>query len=463
MSLAADLRSAGVTLVREPGDTGYDQAVAGFDTGTLVTPDVVVDARSDADVAAAVAVASDQGRVVTVLGAGHGRLQQLEGGLAITVRGLDTVEVDVAARTARIGAGCTWGPVLAAATPHGLAPVCGSAPGVGVAGYMLGGGLGPLASALGFSSDFVRSIDVVTPADGLLAVTTDSHADLFRALRGGKGGFGVVTSLTVDLPALADVIGGGLYFAAADVADVVHAYAQWAPALPESSTTSVALLRLPTSPALPEQIRGKHVVHVRFASLDSAAAAETQLVDLRDVARPLLDTVGVLPYAQLGSIHGDPADQMPVANGAAPLSALAPATVDAILAADDLAADFPLSSVEIRTLGAATRVAPTDGDSVGGRGTAHLLNVYAAPVPRLSDAQRLAAARMVLDAVEPWRAPVNLVNFVGRANGRDAVVGSWTSEQNDRLDAERAHRDPDGLFPFARHASADGSLEGGRS
>lgn len=460
MPLAADLRSAGATLVLEPGDAGYDAAVAGFDTGTVLAPDVVVDARSAADVAATVAVAADQPSLVTVLGAGHGRLHRLDRGLAITVRGLDTVEVDAAARTARIGAGCTWDPVLAAATRYGLAPVCGSAPGVGVTGYLLGGGLGPLASALGFSSDFVRSVDIVTPADGPVTVAADSDPDLFRALRGGKGGFGVVTSVTIDLPALSDLIGGGLFFAASDAADVVHAYAQWAPGLPESSTSSIALLRLPQSPALPEQLRGQHVAHVRFASLDSAAAAATHLADLRAVARPLLDAVGVLPYARLGSIHGDPTAPMPVANGAAPLSALDAATVDAILSADDLSADLPLSSVEIRTLGPATRVGPSGGDTVGGRGTAHLLNVYAAPVPTLTDGQRLAAVRTVLDAVEPWRAPVNLVNFVGRANDDGAVVGSWTAEQNDSLDAERARRDPHGLFPFARHSAQDGSAQG---
>ena len=463
MSLASDLRSAGAALVLEPGDAGYDAAVAGFDTGTAMAPDVVVDARSASDVAATISVAADRSRAVTVLGAGHGRLHPLDGGLAITVRGLETVEVDVTARTARIGAGCTWDPVLAAATPHGLAPVCGSAPGVGATGYLLGGGLGPLASAWGFSSDLVRSVEIVTPADGAITVAADSDPGLFRALRGGKGGFGVVTSVTIDLPALRHVLGGGVYFAASDVADVLHAYSQWAPGLPESSTTSVALLRLPASPALPEQIRGKRVAHVRFASLDSAAGAAAHLADLRDVARPLLDTVGVLPYSELGSIHGDPTAPMPVANGAAPLSALDPATIDAILSADDLATDLPLSSVEIRTLGAATRVPPPDGDTVGGRGTAHLLNVYAAPVPTLSDEQRLAAVRTVLDAVEPWRAPVNLVNFVGRADGDAAVVGSWTLEQNDLLDAERSRRDPHGLFPFARHASTGGSTRGPRS
>jgi FAD/FMN-containing dehydrogenase len=454
MSLAADLRTAGAALVLEPGQSGYDDAVSGFDTGTPMAPAVVVDAQSAADVAATVAVAAQHAQVVTVLGAGHGRLHDLDGGLAITLRGLDTVEVDPTARTARVGAGCTWDPVLVAATPHGLAPVCGSAPGVGIAGYLLGGGLGPLASELGFSSDYVRSVDVVTPADGPLTVTAESDPDLFRALRGGKGGFGVVTSLTIGLPALTDLIGGGIYFAATDVSAVLHAYAEWAPALPQSCTTSVALLRLPTSPALPEQIRGQHVVHVRFASLDSAAAADTLLADLRAVARPLLDTVAVLPYAKLGSIHGDPTAPMPVANGAAALTTLDAATVDAVLAAEDLTADLPLSSVEIRTLGATTRVTPSGGDAVGGRGTAHLLNVYAAPVPTLSDGQRLDAIRSVLASVEPWKAPVNLVNFVGRANDSDAVVRSWSPEQNDWLDAERTRRDPDGLFPFARHASA---------
>jgi hypothetical protein len=463
VSRVDDLRSAGATRVLEPGEAGYDEAVTGFDTAVVVAPTVVVDAQTASDVAATVAVAAEDGRTVTVLGAGHGRLHDVRDGLALAVRRLDTVDIDVAARTARIGAGCTWEPVLAAATPHGLAPVCGSAPGVGVAGYLLGGGLGPLASGLGFSSDYLRSVDVVTPADGPVTVTADSHPDLFWALRGGKGGFGVVTSVTVDLLALAEVVGGGLYFAADDVAAVLHAYAEWAPRLPESSTTSVALLRLPSSDALPDQIRGKHVVHVRFASLDSASAANAQLGDLRAVARPLLDTVAVLPYGELGSIHGDPSTPMPVANGAAPLAALDARTVDAVLAAADLAADLPLSSVEIRTLGKATHLSPSRGDAVGGRATPHLLNVYAAPVPTLSDDQRLATIRNVLGAVAPWRAPVNLVNFVGRGNDSAAIVDSWTTEQNEQLDLVRERYDPERLFPFARHVSDAGEAPKGRS
>src|SRR5664280_1544755 len=369
MKIAAALHQAGVSRVLEAGGAGYADAVAGFDLACAYAPDVVVDAGTSADVASTVAVAADRGQTVTVLGSGHGRLHGLDGGMAITVRHLDAVDVDAVGRTARIGAGSTWGPVLAATAPHGLAALCGSAPEVGVVGYLLGGGLGPLASSLGFSSDHVRSFDVVTPADGAITVSADVHPDLFEAMRGGKGGFGVVTAVTVDLLAVSHVYGGGVYFDAEDAPAVLSTYAAWAPSLPDSTTTSNSHLRLPPSNPLP-------------AALD---------------------------------------------------------------------ADLPLSSVEIRTLGPATKRVPTTGDAVGGRSAAHLLNDYAAPDPTVSDTDRLTDVRTALGVVAPWRAPVNLVNFVGRANAADAVVGSWTPEQNDRLDSIRGRHDPDRIFPFARH------------
>ena len=126
----------------------------------------------------------------------------------------------------------------------------------------------------------------MTPADGPITASEDDHADLFWALRGGKGGFGVVTSVTIDLLEMTHVYGGGMYFSAEDAPAVLHAYADWAPSLPGSSTTSIALLRLPPVDVLPEAIRGRHVVHVRFASLEPDVAAQAQVDDIRGVARP---------------------------------------------------------------------------------------------------------------------------------------------------------------------------------
>ena len=451
MVLADALRTAGVARVYQPTDAAYAAAVSGFDVGTPMRPDVVVDAQGAADIASAVAVAAEYELPVTVLGSGHGRLHSLDGGLAITTRTLAEVQVDVAARTARIGAGCTWDPVLAAVTPHGLAAACGSAPSVGVAGFLLGGGIGPLVSTLGFGSDYVRSIEMVTPADGRLTVTANEHPDLYWAARGGKGGFGIVTAVTVDLLPLVSVVGGGLYFSAADARAVLYAYCDWADALPPSSTASFAMLRLPALDTLPAPLRGQHVVHVRYATVESLAAATTQLADMRSVAKPLVDTVAVLPYGELGTIHGDPTSPMPVANGTASLAELSGPVIDALLAAAGPDVDVPLSSVEVRTLGSAAHAAPSVPDAVGGRGTRHVLNVYAAPSPTLTDDERLAVVRRVLDATRPWQSPITLVNFVGRANNVDAVTGSWTLDQNDRLDAVRGLHDPGCLFPFAGH------------
>lgn len=445
MSVAHAFRRAGVSVVLTPGDDGYASAVAGFDLGVEVAPPVVVDARTPADVAAAVAVAADAATPLTTLGTGHGRLHPVTDVAAIRLRALDSVEVDAMERTARIGAGCDWAAVVATAAAHGLAAPCGSSPGVGVVGYLLGGGIGPLARSFGFSSDHVRSFEVVTAADGPITVSRDAHPDLFWAMRGGKSGFGVVTAVTVDLLPFAEFVGGGLYFDAEAAADVLAAYVDWAPGLPQSTTTSVALLRLPESPALPPALSGRHVAHVRFASLDSVDEAQAQLTRLRAVAPALIDNVGVLPYAQVGSVHGDPTAPMPIANGTASLTTFDGSTVDAIIAAGGPDVDLPLSAVEIRTIGGATLQGP-EPDAVGARSTPHLLNVYAAPAPNLSDEARLDAARSVLDSTAAQHLPAPLVNFVGRANEPHAFDAAWSDDQRTRLDDIRHAHDPAGIF-----------------
>ena len=286
-------------------------------------------------------------------------------------------------------------------------------------------------------------------------MTAESDPDLFWALRGGKGGLGVVTAVTIGLLPLAEVYGGALYFGAADVPAVLAAYAEWSPALPESTTASIALLRLPEADALPDAIRGRTVAHVRVASIDAPAKAERHLAALRAVAKPVLDTIGRLPYDRIGTIHADPVTPMPVANGSATLATLDAGAVAALLAAAGPGTDAPLASVEVRTLGGAAARPASVPNAVGGRGAAHDLNVYAAPDPALSDAARLAAVRSVLGRLAPWRAPVELINFVGRANDADTVLRSWSPGDSDRLDAIRARHDPAGMFPFGRHGTPD--------
>ncbi|MEV4327446.1 FAD-binding oxidoreductase, partial [Microbispora rosea] len=184
------LRGQVAGRVLAPGQDGFEEEAAGFNLAVRHRPAVIVAARDAGDVAAAVRLAAAHGLPVAVQSTGHGAVQAADGAVLISTRAMREVVVDPAARTATIEAGCTWGEVIAAAAPYGLAPLCGSATAVGVVGFTLGGGIGPIARTFGFAADHVRELTVVT-GDGV-ARTADAvrEPDLFWALRGGMAGFG---------------------------------------------------------------------------------------------------------------------------------------------------------------------------------------------------------------------------------------------------------------------------------
>jgi len=247
----ADLADV-VGPVLRPGDPGWREEIAGFNLAYTPTPAVVVGATSTADVAAAVRYAASVGKRIAVQATGHGLMSDLHDTVLISTRRMTAVAVDPAARTARVAAGVRWRAVIDAAAEHGLAPLSGSSSQVGVVGYTTGGGLGPLCRRYGFAADQVTRFTIVT-ADGavreVLAESADpDDVDLFWAVRGGKGSFGIVTELEFGLVPVTTFHGGAIFFAGEDAPAVLHAWREWAPTLPEDTTTSVALLRLPTAP-----------------------------------------------------------------------------------------------------------------------------------------------------------------------------------------------------------------------
>ncbi|MEV4327659.1 FAD-binding oxidoreductase, partial [Microbispora rosea] len=272
--------------------------------------------------------------------------------------------------------------------------------------------------------------------------------DLFWALRGGKAGFGVVTSITLDLLPLTGVYGGGLFFAAEDAGQVLHAYRGWAGTLPETTTTSVALLRLPPLPELPPQLSGRFVVHLRVAHVGEGQEAEALLAPMRAVAEPVLDAVGPLPYAAIDSIHQDPTGPMPVAERGALLRELTAETVDALLAVAGPAAQVPLAVVELRQLGGALARQPKEPNAVGGRDGAFTLLAIGAPVPELMDTAVPAAVRAVIEALAPWSTGGALINFQGGALAPEQISRAWPQETLRRLAKLREVYDPANLFRF---------------
>ena len=300
-----------VGAVLDGDDPAAAAEAAGFNTAVTHRPSVVVAAQAASDVVAAVRFARETGRPVSVQATGHGAADPVEGAVLVTTRRLDDVRVDPARRTARVGAGVPWRSVIDAAVPHGLAPLSGSSSGVGVVGYTLGGGMGHLARRHGFAADHVTAVELVTADGQARRVTALSDPELFWAVRGGQGRFGIATALEFGLVPVPEFFGGAMVFGPADVERVLQAFAEWAPALPEEVTTSVALLRLPPVDSVPPPLRGVVSLALRVGFTGPAARGHELVGPIRRVASPLLDSVGPMSYAAVDGIHMDPTEPMP--------------------------------------------------------------------------------------------------------------------------------------------------------
>ncbi|MEU6612605.1 FAD-binding oxidoreductase [Streptomyces parvus] len=278
---------------------------ASFQTGFPILPDRLVEARTPDDVREAVAYAAGHGLRLTAHATGHGLPGAVEGGVLVVTSGLDSVTVDPVARTATIGAGATWGAVAAAA-PHGLAPLNGSSPSVGAVSYTLGGGLGILARQFGYAADQVRALEVVTADGALRRVTPERGPELFWGLRGGGHRLGVVTSLEVGLVAVERLYGGAIAFDGERAAEVMARYLEWTRTVPESLTSSLSALPYPDLPQVPEEVRGRYVVSVRVAFTGDAAEGERLVAPLRAIGPALEDSLREMPYTESPTIHNDP-------------------------------------------------------------------------------------------------------------------------------------------------------------
>lgn len=432
---------AGVVLT--PLDPGYAAEVAGFNVARPAHPDVVVGAATAHDVVRAVRFARATGRRLVVQSTGHGRVGPTQGAVMVTTRRLAEIQVDPRRRLARVGAGVRMRALIDAAAPLGLTPVAGSASGVGVVGFTLGGGLSPLGRALGWAADRVRSVELVTADGRVRTVDGLRHRQLFWALRGARDGFGVVTGLTVELVALRPVQGGGLFFGADDVARVLHAWRTWAPALPEQAGTSVAILRLPPDPGVPEPLRGRTVAHVRFAAQVSPAEADRLLAPMRAAAPAIIDTVTTLPGTALDAVHGDPTTPLPAIERGAALRSLPAAAVDAILATAGPQVPSALASVELRLMGGRLAEPRWGAGPVTAREAAFSLFAIGVPAGPFGDAAGEHAAA-VIRGTQPW-ADKALLSFSGDISAAERQA-LWDGPDRERLHRIARSVDPDGLF-----------------
>ncbi|MFH8630258.1 FAD-binding oxidoreductase [Streptomyces lydicus] len=437
-----------------PGDEGYDAECAGFQLALPHRPAVVVGARCADDVAAAVRFAGGRGLPVAVQATGHGRSAATDGGLLISTRRMSGVRVDAAARTARVEAGVVWGQVVEAAAPHGLAPLNGSSPGVGVVSYTLGGGVGVLARTYGFAADHVRSVDLVTADGRQRHVTAERDPELFGALLGGGHGLGVVTAMEFALMPVARLYGGQLVFGGELVDEVLAAYLRWTRDVPDALTSSVALIAYPDLPQLPEHLRGRYLAHIRIAYTGSAEEGEKLVAPLRAVGPRVSDDLREMPYAASHTIHRDPSEPHAYDGDNALLGGVDAAALRRVAALTGPAAPV-MCVVQLNHLGGALAARDTAATAVGHRDARYALRLLS-PLPgEAPDAGRATVRALhaeALAAVAPWRLGRS-VNFLFGGHGQrpDAAEVARSvhgADEHRRLADLKAAHDPENVFRF---------------
>lgn len=451
-SLRGDVRG----IVSTPGEASYAQDTAAFNLAQVHHPDAVLGALDAADVQAAVQWAAERGIPLAVQATGHNAAAPMDEGLLINTSRLQDFTLDLEQGTFRAGAGVRWDAVLEQLVPQGLTAAHGSSSRVGVVGYTLGGGLPLMGRTLGFASDHVRSFDVVTPDGRMRSVDADSEPELFTAVRGGKGNFGVITSLTMAAVPLTDFYGGQLVYPEEEAGGVLEAFRSWAPGLPQEASASLAFMHLPDLPFLPPEIRGTAPVILRFALFGTEEEGERLLRPLRRL--PVVsDTAGPMDYLSVDSVHSDPADPAPSMERGMLLTDFDDDAAEELLRQVGPGSGTPLVMLELRLLGGALSQEPPFPDTVSGRGAAYHLFVLGVPGLPVPDEVEAALARLSV-AFEPYAAG-SLINFHGPAGDERDRARAWEPQAYGLLRSAKAGWDPQNLFRYGHAVPPIGLMD----
>ena len=431
-------------LIVLPHDQSWDEARLAWNLAADQQPAAVALPESARDVAAIVRWARERGLRVAPQGTGHNAIPL--GSLAHTVllktermRGLS---IDIRRQRARVDAGVLWAEVTDAAAEHGLAALAGSSPDVGVVGYTLGGGVSWLGRRYGLATNSVTAIEVVNAEGDRIRADADQHADLFWALRGGGGSFGVVTALEFELYPVTHVHAGILFFPLERGAEVLRAWRRWVDQVPDEVTSVGRFLQLPPVPEIPEPLRGGSVAIVEAVSLLGEDASDELLRPLRELG-PQMDTFATISTRQLEHLHMDPKHPVPGAADGNVLADLNDAAIDVLVNTTGAGARSPLLSVELRHAGGAlARKAPGGGAVSAIDGRFLMSAVGMAPTPEAGAAVK-ARIELVQSGLAPWDAGRSFSNFATKRERGERLFGDITYR---RLQAVKAAVDPDDVF-----------------
>jgi FAD/FMN-containing dehydrogenase len=434
-----------------PTPTGIKARVA-WNLAADQRPEAVAFVESADDVAKVVSFAVEHDLRVAGQSTGHGAvaLAPLDDTILIKTERMRGIEIDPEARTARVEAGALVLELSEAAQAHGLSSMPGSAPDVGVIGYTLGGGLSWLGRRYGFACNRVLAIELVSAAGELRTVNAENDPDLFWALRGGGGGYAIVTAVQLDLIPIGDIYAGALLFPAEVGAEAVRTYRDWAAGVSDDVTSVVRFLRPPPVPDVPEQLRNVPLLTIDAACIGGQAAGEATIAPLLEIGEPIMNTFGQIPTEGLCRIHMDPEQPVPGLGHHQVIRELPDEAIDAFTELAGPDSGTPLLLTELRQLGGALGRPDASGGALSHIDAEFAMFGVGLPMtPELGEAIEAQLNRFD-DAMRPWAAEGGYFNFAERPCDADAIL---PPDVCSRLAEVKRHYDPDNLI-VANHAVA---------
>jgi len=436
------LRSILSGRVIAPDDAAYDEARTVFYGGIDRRPAAIVRAKDAMDVSHVVSLARENGLELAIRSGGHSTAGHgvSEGGLVLDLRDMKGLEIDVAGRTAWAETGLTAGEYTAAAGAHGLATGFGDTGSVGIGGITLGGGIGYLVRKHGLTIDDLISAEVVTADGELLHVDAGTHPDLFWAIRGGGGNFGVATRFEFRLHEVDEILGGMLILPATP--DTIASFVNEAEAAPEELSTIANVMLAPPMPFLPAEVHGKLIIMAMLVYAGGVDEGERVIAPFRALAEPIADMVKPMRYPEI--YPPNEGDHHPVASARTMFVDAIDRPMAQTMVEYLRASTAQMAAAEIRVLGGAMARVPAEATAFAHRGSRIMVNV-AAMYERPDEAT----------VHEPWVADfaaalrqgdggayVNFLGDEGEARVRTAYPGAtWQ-----RLAAVKGRYDPANLF-----------------
>jgi FAD/FMN-containing dehydrogenase len=440
---AVRARMTGELVLR--GDPDWDEARRAWNLAVDQRPAAVALPESAGDVVGVVEFARNAGLKIAPQGTGHSAsaIDSLDDTILLKTERMRGVDVDPVAKIARVEAGVTWGEVTPAVSQHGLVALAGSSHDVGVVGYTIGGGLSFLGRKHGLAASSVTAIEMVTADGHYRRVDAETEPDLFWALRGGGGAFGVVTAIEFRLYEYAEVYAGMMLFPWERSSEVMQAWRELTQTLPDEMHASARIMQFPPIPDLPDFLRGRKLVVIEAVYLGDAATGDALMRPLVELG-PEMNTLGTMPAAGLQALHMDPPQPVPGASDYMMLDDLTPDAVDTLVELAGPGSDSPLLAVELKLLGGELARPRDDHGARGAFPGRYMLFMVGMVMNPAAKAAILSRAASITDALAELRAGSGYMNFAD-APGRDSAE-LFDAESYARLRELRARYDADERF-----------------